>query len=88
MRCSGLEENEKHAGVPRCIVPRLIACHRCCIFHKLKAGPSTSKRITAQFIAILALLQWSGTEPAVSLQYACTSFKVCFLDLTKLIFPW
>lgn len=41
-------------------------------FYKLKARPSTSKILQcAWFIAILALLWLSGTEPAVSLRSAC-----------------
>ena len=44
-----------------------IALHGYYIFYKLKARPSASQKIITRFIAILALLQWSGTELAVSL---------------------
>lgn len=47
-------------------------------FFKLKARPSTTKRLRlalTRFTAILALLQWSGTEPAISPRYACTVLR-------------
>ena len=40
-------------------------------FYTLKARLSISKKITTCFVALLALLQWSGTEPAISLRCAC-----------------
>ena len=55
--------------VPSTIIPRFIAFHRCYIFYKLKARPFTSKEITAGFVTVLALMRWSGTEPAVSPGY-------------------
>lgn len=48
-------------GSPCFLVP-----HRCRIFYELKARPSSSKNISTHFIAILALLQWSGARPAAS----------------------
>ena len=53
---------------------------RCCSFYKLKARPSTSKKMTTYcdvcFIAILAFLQWSGTDSTVAPRYACTVLQV------------
>uniref|UniRef100_A0A8B9SAC8 Uncharacterized protein n=1 Tax=Apteryx owenii TaxID=8824 RepID=A0A8B9SAC8_APTOW len=33
------------------------------------------KNCVTRFIAIFALLQWSGTEPAISPRYACTAIS-------------
>lgn len=41
-------------------------------FYKLKARSSTSKKITARFIAMLALL-W--TRPTISLRCACNKVR-------------
>lgn len=38
--------------------------------YKLKARPSTNKKVTTLFVAILSLLWWSGTESAIFLRYA------------------
>ena len=58
-------------AIPQFIALCFITLHRCCNFYTLKARPSTSKKITIHFIAILALLPWSGTKPTMSLRYAC-----------------
>lgn len=42
-------------------------------FYKLKARTSTSKKIMTLFVARLAVLLWSGTEPAPSPRCACTN---------------
>ena len=34
-----------------------------------------SKQIICHFIAIFSLSQWSGTEPIISLRYACTGMQ-------------
>lgn len=44
-------------------------------FPKLKARPPTSEKITTHFIAILTLLWWSATEPAISLSCACITSR-------------
>lgn len=44
---------------------RFIASHRCCVFLQIE-DPPPAKRLR------LALLQWPGIKPAVSLKYACT----------------
>lgn len=44
-------------------------------FYKLKATHSTSKKIATHFIAILALLRWSGTKASLSRRSACTTCK-------------
>lgn len=36
------------------------------VFYKLKASPFVSNKMTAYFIEILTLLQWSGTIPEIS----------------------
>lgn len=51
-----------------------IELHRCCVFYKLKARPSMSKKMTTHFTVRLALLLCSGTGPAISLRYACSGF--------------
>ena len=51
-------------------IPYFIGLHRCWVFYKLKARPSTSKNIMACFILILVLLRWSGTQPTISLRCA------------------
>lgn len=43
-----------------------IGLHRCFIFYKPKAKPSTSKEIMTLFIVIPTLFQWSGIKPAIS----------------------
>lgn len=49
-----------------------IELHRCCcVFYKLKATLSTSKKIIACLTAMPTLLLWSGTEPSLSPQYTC-----------------
>lgn len=48
-----------------------IVLHRCCAFYKLKARPSTSKKIRNRFIAILALSRWSGPQPTIPPRYVC-----------------
>lgn len=58
------------------IVLLFIACHRCWVFFLYFfftnwRQDSTSKKITSCFIAVLALLRWSGPEPAVSLRSNC-----------------
>lgn len=39
----------------------------------MRARPSVSKEITTRFIARLALLWWSRTEPAMFPRYVCVS---------------
>lgn len=51
-------------GIPHFITLCFIALH-CCVFFKMNARPSTSERWW------LALLGWSGTNPAMSSRYAC-----------------
>lgn len=51
--------------------PRFIVLHRCRVFYKLKARPSTSTKVITRFTATRALLGWSGTEPSIPLRYAC-----------------
>ena len=46
-------------GTPCFIALCFIEFHRCCVFYKLKARPSTSKKSMTHFIVILALLLWS-----------------------------
>lgn len=48
-----------------------------CFSYKSKAKSSTSKKVPTRFIAILALMWWSGTESAVFLRYACTQYATC-----------
>lgn len=48
----------------------VIEVHKHCIFYKLKATPSTSRKIVPRFIAIL---YYGGIEPALSLKYTCIS---------------
>lgn len=50
------------AGLLCFIVLHFIVCHRCCVFYKLKARPSTSQKLTTHFIVMFALLWWSGIE--------------------------
>lgn len=57
--------------IPHFIALDFPALHRCCMFYKAKARPSSSKKITTCFIAILTLLRWSGTKPALSPKYTC-----------------
>lgn len=68
-----------------------IALHKCCVFYKLKAIPSISKKITTRFIVILTLLQ-SGTKPT-SLRYdwvVVSTYKIeiffsCRIIVAKLL---
>lgn len=60
------------AGVPRFIVLRFIVSHRCCVFLQIE-DPPPAKRLR------LALLQWPGIKPAVSLKYACTDTLSFFI---------
>ena len=55
---------------PHFIALCITALHRCRIFYKLKAKPSTSKRITICLIGV-----GSGTEPTISQKYACISWR-------------
>ena len=70
-------------GTPLFITLGFIALHGCFIFCKLKTRPSTSKKITTHFIAILVLLRGSGTELAISPRYVGTpgvSFRAESVD--------
>ena len=35
-----------------------------------------AKKFVTCFVSIFALLQWSGTDPAISPRYACTSKEI------------
>lgn len=68
---------EKHKGcrqtTTKCVLPcKLLLCfpvfHRCCLFYKVKAKSSTSKKIATCFIPIF--LHYRGTKPAISRRYA------------------
>lgn len=58
---------------------------RCCIFYKVRARPSTSRKMTTCFITILNLLHWSGTEPTVFLRYTC--IYLCDFGVSSYISP-
>lgn len=47
-------------------------------FYKLKERLSTSKKFMTWFIVTFTLLQYSGSEPTISLRYACTFFQICW----------
>ena len=68
--------------IPPFIVLHFIVLHICCVFHKLKARPSTSKKIMIHFIVTLTLLRLCGMKLTVSLGYACI-YTFFFLFL-----PW
>lgn len=73
------------------IVLHVIVLHSCG-FYKLKVRPSTSKQIRTHFGVIFALLWWSGTEPTLSLRYACiiyiTIWFYIYINLSLLLkFP-
>lgn len=53
-------------------------------FNKLKGKPSICKKITTHFTAILVLLQWSGTKPAISPRYACIKV-LCSLSVWTIL---
>ena len=55
--------------IPPFIVLHFIVLHICCVFHKLKARPS-SKNTMIHFVT-LTLLRLCGMKPTVSLEYAC-----------------
>ena len=57
--------------------PPFTALGRChfFFFSKLKASPSTSRKITVRFIAILTLLGWCGWDPGTSLGFACIALE-------------
>lgn len=57
-------------------IPCFIVLHKCCVFYELKARPSPKQNDYDSFIAIFALLRWSGTEPALSPRYACIGVGV------------
>lgn len=59
-------------GTPHFIALPFTVHHRCCVFYKLKARTSTCNKMMTVFMAILALLRWSGTDPAISLRYIYT----------------
>lgn len=58
-------ERKRVTGTPYFIELRYSILHRCCIFYELKARPSTCKKITTCFVAILTL-RWSGAEPTTT----------------------
>lgn len=55
----------KVTGIPHFIALWFIVLERIYILYKLKEIPTTSKKITTHFVVILALSQWSGTEPVI-----------------------
>ena len=64
-----------------CFIALCLTEHHRCIFYKLKARPSTSKKIITCFIVILTILWWSGTKPAISskmLRVICVDRIVLF----------
>lgn len=60
-----------------------VVIHKSCVFYKLKARPSTNKKIITHFIAILTLLPSCGTESTISARYTCVLIK-CPDDLKLL----
>ena len=69
--CTGFA-SQYSTGMPHFIVLCFIALCRCCsYFYKLKARPSTSKKMTTCFVAVLPLLRWSGNKLVISLRCAC-----------------
>lgn len=71
--CSQHQCSLLYIGMPHFIVLLSFVLQRFCWFFspKLKARPSTTKKILTRFVVILALLQWSGPELAISLRRAC-----------------
>lgn len=65
------------AGIAHFMTLQFIVLLRCCDFCTLKARCSTSsKNIMTRFIAMRALLQWCGTEPAVSARYTVVLLNI------------
>lgn len=50
-------------------------------FHKLKARHSTSKEVMTRYVVVLALLQWSRTEPIIS--ELCLCLAHALIPLTR-----
>lgn len=59
-------------GVPHFIILGFIALHRCCVFYKLKAGPSISKKIRTHFIAVVCSQTHTLSEVGLD---ACTKAR-------------
>lgn len=56
-------------------IPDFIVLHGCCVTYKLKAKPSTSKKIMTRFIVILSIaLVW---RHICSISDACLYMKPC-----------
>lgn len=53
----------------------LLHCTDGVCFTNRRQGPPPAKKITACFIAILALWQWSGANLAISLRYVCNGLS-------------
>lgn len=74
--CSSSDFAVFAAGTPPLLyapqADRVVLASQVFSFYKPEVGPSTSTRILTHFIAILALLRWSGTEPTISLRCACS----------------
>ena len=67
-----------YTGIPGFTELHFIELHRCCVFYKLKARPSTNKkkkkeRKKENYNSIYSdiLLQWSETKPTIPLRCAC-----------------
>lgn len=54
------------AGTPRFAAFCFPALHGCCFFTSRRQDPPPAKKITAHFISVHALSQWSGTKLTVS----------------------
>lgn len=77
----------KH-GIPHIIVLHFITLQGGVFsFYKLKARPSTSNKIITGFIAILAILQQSGTEHAISLRYFRSDIDKYIVKMQYVCFP-